>query len=276
MVAGVLLLAVGLGATLYWWVAKARYDLEAVQHQNHEVLSDRVLNLAARMLQDYVTFVLAKLSASLESMRKLHAIAREELHHLNIVHKQWQNVPVHSGVGNTAYLTDWGIVEKEAALVYEQMLHSGWARELKKDKVDLYGDAVTALLIEKMWISEREWSPELFLHKIQEESQAQSEAMYKSRVAHQLYPNMIVQKIDELSNGLHWQWLWNHAQPLGVLEGESLPEFTTVICAEQALLGGTGRSSPYWGNGGEGWLDIYTRLPYEILCIRGLFSVGGE
>jgi len=79
----------------------------------------------------------------------------------------------------------------------------------------------------------------------------------------------LADKNENLKSGLKWNWLYQHAHPLGG-DVKHYSLFTLISVSDQAPLGGaTGSNSEYWPKDAH---VIISRQTNEIGCVRGVIE----
>jgi len=135
-----------------------------------------------------------------------------------------------------------------------------------KGESDPFESAITARIVARVWpLPEQPLPSQTMLEELESASVrvvrecAPHPHQYKAGVVAEM-------EVDPLKGGRRWNWLWQRAYPLGIVESPGA-EFTIVMAPEEALSGPTGKESPYWQ---RDWRTALTLQGQEEMCIRGI------
>jgi len=256
VVAGVGLLILGIADLVYWWLVRARGLLHEVRQRAHQVLADRVLTWAARSLRDHRLWIVIRLREVGSALMDLYTTFGERYDRAERVWRGMEKTSSYARNGSY-HLVDIHEIQERARLVAEEV-------NLPVQNQG-FESAVTALVAEQVWpLAEQPTSARAVLWELEERCHRQVNKRWQPE---RFTPAVIVEKMEALKAGQRWLWLWKQAQPLGQLRSEEHSSFTVMLTSKSALLGGSGKSSPYWQ---EEWLDAVTFQEHEEICIRGV------
>jgi hypothetical protein len=262
LVTGLALLLIGIAELAYWWLWKARSLLKTVQRNAHRALASRVMTLTARAIQDYRYWMLSRLREAecvlvdlYAAFLQRYAATKEPSRSLREVRSQEVNgctyLMVHKGE-----IQRW---KREAVKALQQ--YPDW-----KGESGPFESAITARIVARVWpLPEQPLPSQAMLEELESASArvvrecAPHPHQYKAGVVAEM-------EVDPLKGGKRWNWLWQRAYPLGIVESPGA-EFTIVMAPEEALSGPTGRESPYWQ---PDWRTALTLQGQEEMCIRGI------
>jgi hypothetical protein len=269
--ASVALAVIGIGDLIYWWLIRARRLLESKQEESHQYLTDRILTLTARGIKDYRLLMMTRLWKTFFVLDDLYRLLLERYKNLKEERRPLKEV---QGIeqGAVYRLADWEQVLEWGQLAVEKINRLGWLNESEGNESEEneteeqskdYDSAITALIARNVWpLAERPAPSQAIIWRLEQECRRHAEEVFKPEV---LEPVVIAQKLDTLKSGRHWEWLWQHAQPLGKA-GATSQSFTIILAQESALMGNTGRDSRYWRSE---WLEACTHQSHEVICVRG-------
>jgi len=275
IVAGAALVVIGIAELVYWWLIRAWRLLNRIQGEAHRCLADRVLTLTTRAIRDCRLLVMIRLRKAFFVLKDLHTLLLERYRTLEEAQRFLTGIRSVEE-GSVYRLVDWKPVLEWARMAAEDINRSGWSHELHElqeqlRKRDLgYDSAITALIAKEVWpLAVRPAPIQAIVRRFEEESDNQAERIFKpDRLEPTPIVKNIVQELESLKEGRQWEWLWQHAQPLGEA-GPSHSTLTVILAPERALKGDTGWTSPYWRSE---WLEARTRQTHEVVCIRGMIE----
>jgi len=261
LVTGLALFLIGVVELAYWWFWKARQLLKAVQSNAHRALASRVMTLTARAIQDYRYWMLSRLREAEFVLADLYLAflqrwidAEKASRALSEAHSQ--------EVNGCTYLL---VYEKEIQRWREEAVKALRQYPDWRGESDQFESALIARIVAKVWPLPEQPLPSQAMLKELEAACARvvkdcaRPGIWKAAVAAEM-------EVDPLKGGERWNWLWQRAYPLGIVESPG-EEFTVVIASEESLSGSTGRGSPYWQ---PSWRVALTLQEQEEMCIRGI------
>ncbi|MGB9889655.1 MAG: hypothetical protein ACPLTQ_08320 [Anaerolineae bacterium] len=264
LVTGLALLVIGVAELVYWWLLKARKLLKAVQQEAYGYLTGRILRLAARVIRDYRYWMLGQLREAEVALTDLYGTllqryeeARKSLQALESLRPQVE--------GNTYILVDTGEIRdwKNRALD-DVRKYPAWLEGIAEEERGVFDSAVTALLVQKFWpLPERPTSAIEVVKELERgvtkmvRENAPTAAVWKAGV--------LAERMKSLKDGRRWEWLWQHAHPLGNVESPG-GEFVFILSSGELFEGSTGRGSKYWRSD---WQEVPFQGQEEI-CFRVL------
>ena len=262
LVTGLALFLIGIAELAYWWLWKARSLLKTVQRDAHRALVSRVMTLTARAIQDYRYWMLSRLREAecvlvdlYAAFLQRYAATKEASQALREARSQEVN-------GCTYLLVHKGEIQrwkKEAVEALQR--YPDW-----KGESDPLESAIAARIVARVWpLPEQPLPSQAMLEEL--ESACARVVRECAPHPHQYKAGVVAEmEVDPLKGGRRWNWLWQRAYPLGIVESPGA-EFTIVMAPEEALSGPTGKESPYWQ---RDWRTALTLQGQEEMCIRGI------
>jgi hypothetical protein len=278
---GLALLLIGVVELAYWWLLKARQLLKAVQRDAHRALAHRAISLIARAVQDYRYWMLSRLREVESALADLYTAFLQRYVATEEPSRAWSEARSREINGCTYLLVYKKKAEKKEEVLWwkEEAVeglrqYPAWKEEAGailrrylawEGKSDPFESAPTAWIVAKVWPMPEQPLPSQAMLKELEATCAQ---IMKEYAQPDIWKAGVVaeMEVDSLKGGKRWNWLWQRAYPLGIVEAPGA-EFTVMIAPEEFLLGSTGKGSPDWRSD---WRIATPLLAQEEICIRGV------
>ena len=289
------LITIGVGQLVYWRL-KDRRMLMWVRAEINACFSKRVLSFAARVMQDYRLRVAARLPDIQKLISELaHEFEEENLRvSQECMHYSKQGDAREDGVtyrvmayeqvlGTRPVLVneeyEWKALAGETAYVWDDPESSktvlSWKSEAKRSANTAasqrsdgkYEKAETGFVVTNVLpLLEKPKLARTIVVSLQKLSDQFASLEFKP---HLLTSYALADKNENLKSGLKWNWLYQHAHPLGG-DVKHYSLFTLISVSDQAPLGGaTGSNSEYWPKDAH---VIISRQTNEIGCVRGVIE----
>jgi len=274
LVTGIALLIIGLAELAYWWLLKARRLLKAVQQDAYHYLSGRILQLTAGALRDYRHWILSRLREADLALADLYAVCLRRHAEAEKAAMALEKFSPQEN-GNTFFL----LMERERLQRWQDEAlreihgYQRWKDEalqkirsyLGEHEIEEFDSAVTALIARHVWpLTEQPLPGREVLQEL--ERVCEEKVKETAPSSQEWRAGIAAEEVESLKGGRRWEWLWNHAHPLGRVESPA-SELTFLMAAEEMLSGRTGTGSRYWKSD---WQIVPTLQREEEMCVRVL------